>query len=144
MYGLKKDWVLEKQPRVCVLEDYQGGEARWCPGCGDHAVLNSVQRVARDEASALVGVVRPRVRYGVPAEVNADRRDRTTTVVRQPASAVADATCDVEQPPRAGMGSGERIPLHMEPQRLLSRDVACLNPLGHQAFEDVGIVGHGL
>ena len=48
MYGLKKDWVLEKRPRVCVLEDYQGGEARWCPGCGDHAVLNSVQRVARD------------------------------------------------------------------------------------------------
>ncbi len=49
MYGLKKDWVLEKQPRVCVLEDYQGAEARWCPGCGDHAVLNAVQRVARDQ-----------------------------------------------------------------------------------------------
>jgi 2-oxoglutarate ferredoxin oxidoreductase subunit beta len=48
MYGLKNDWVLEKRPRVCVLEDYVGGEARWCPGCGDHAVLNSVQRVARD------------------------------------------------------------------------------------------------
>ncbi|UCF37097.1 MAG: 2-oxoglutarate oxidoreductase [Acidobacteriota bacterium] len=48
MYGLKKDWVLEKKPRVCVLEDYMGAEARWCPGCGDHAVLNSVQRVARD------------------------------------------------------------------------------------------------
>lgn len=48
MYGLKKDWVLEKKPRVCVLEDYMGAEARWCPGCGDHAVLNAVQRVARD------------------------------------------------------------------------------------------------
>lgn len=48
MYGLKKDWVWEKTPRVCVLEDYVGAEARWCPGCGDHAVLNAVQRVARD------------------------------------------------------------------------------------------------
>jgi 2-oxoglutarate/2-oxoacid ferredoxin oxidoreductase subunit beta len=48
MYGLKKDWVLEKQTRVCVLEDYIGAEARWCPGCGDHAVLTAVQRVARD------------------------------------------------------------------------------------------------
>lgn len=48
MYGLKKDWVLQKKPRVCVLEDYVGAEARWCPGCGDHAVLNSVQRIARD------------------------------------------------------------------------------------------------
>ena len=48
MYGLKKDWAVEKRPRVCVLEDYVGSEARWCPGCGDHAVLNSVQRVARD------------------------------------------------------------------------------------------------
>lgn len=48
MYGLKKDWAMEKRPRVCVLEDYVGSEARWCPGCGDHAVLNSVQRVARD------------------------------------------------------------------------------------------------
>jgi len=48
VYGLKKDWVWEKTPRVCVLEDYIGAEARWCPGCGDHAVLNAVQRVARD------------------------------------------------------------------------------------------------
>lgn len=48
MYGIKTDWVLEKKPRVCVLEDYMGAEARWCPGCGDHAVLNAVQRVARD------------------------------------------------------------------------------------------------
>jgi 2-oxoglutarate/2-oxoacid ferredoxin oxidoreductase subunit beta len=48
MYGVKQDWVLQKQPRVCVLEDYIGAEARWCPGCGDHAVLNAVQRVARD------------------------------------------------------------------------------------------------
>lgn len=48
MYGLKQDWVPEQKPRICVLEDYIGREARWCPGCGDFAVLNSVQRVARD------------------------------------------------------------------------------------------------
>jgi 2-oxoglutarate ferredoxin oxidoreductase subunit beta len=26
-----------------------GVEPRWCPGCGDHAVLNAVQRLARDK-----------------------------------------------------------------------------------------------
>lgn len=52
MYGLTKDWELEGVPRVCVLEDYIGSEARWCPGCGDHAVLGAVQRLARDEQLA--------------------------------------------------------------------------------------------
>lgn len=42
-------WAIEERPRVCTLEDYQGVEARWCPGCGDHAVLNAVQRLARDQ-----------------------------------------------------------------------------------------------
>ncbi len=27
------------------MDDYQGPEARWCPGCGDHSVLSSVQRL---------------------------------------------------------------------------------------------------
>lgn len=49
MYGLKQEWDIEPQPRTCTLEDYQGAEARWCPGCGDHAVLNAVQRLARDK-----------------------------------------------------------------------------------------------
>lgn len=48
MYGLKKDWEIEPQPRACALEDYYGAEPRWCPGCGDHSVLSSVQRLARD------------------------------------------------------------------------------------------------
>ena len=48
MYGLKKDWMPEARPRHHCLEDYEGGEPRWCPGCGDHAVLNAVQRLARD------------------------------------------------------------------------------------------------
>ncbi len=49
MYGLKQEWDIEPQPRNCTLEDYQGAEARWCPGCGDHAVLSAVQRLARDK-----------------------------------------------------------------------------------------------
>ncbi len=49
MYGLKKDWDLEPLPRVFALGDYEGAVPRWCSGCGDHAVLNAMQRIARDE-----------------------------------------------------------------------------------------------
>ena len=31
------------------LEDYEGGVPRWCTGCGDNAILASVQRLCRDE-----------------------------------------------------------------------------------------------
>lgn len=48
MFGLKHDWEIEDAPPPCTLDDYKGAEARWCPGCGDHAVLAAVQRVARD------------------------------------------------------------------------------------------------
>jgi 2-oxoglutarate ferredoxin oxidoreductase subunit beta len=30
------------------LHDYEGSVARWCPGCGDHAVLGALQRLCRD------------------------------------------------------------------------------------------------
>jgi 2-oxoglutarate ferredoxin oxidoreductase subunit beta len=49
MYGLKTDWPEESHPRYMTLEDYEGAEPRWCPGCGDHAVLTAVQRLCRDE-----------------------------------------------------------------------------------------------
>ncbi|MFN2427649.1 MAG: thiamine pyrophosphate-dependent enzyme [Candidatus Binatia bacterium] len=49
MFGLKTDWSLEVLPRYFTMEDYEGGVARWCPGCGDHAVLTAVQRICRDE-----------------------------------------------------------------------------------------------
>jgi len=49
MFGLKQDWSLHVLPRYFTLEDYEGGTARWCPGCGDHGVLSSVQRICRDE-----------------------------------------------------------------------------------------------
>ncbi len=48
MYGLKQDWAVEEADRCFVIEDYEGREPRWCPGCGDHAVLSSLQRLARD------------------------------------------------------------------------------------------------
>lgn len=49
MYGLKKDWEVEGPQRVFMLGDYVSAEPRWCPGCGDHAVLTAVQRLARDQ-----------------------------------------------------------------------------------------------
>lgn len=41
--------VFEEAPQVFTLEDYQGNQARWCPGCGDHGVLHSVQRICAEE-----------------------------------------------------------------------------------------------
>ena len=49
MFGLKTDWFEEASPRYYSVGDYEGGTARWCPGCGDHAVLTAVQRLCRDE-----------------------------------------------------------------------------------------------
>jgi 2-oxoglutarate ferredoxin oxidoreductase subunit beta len=44
------DGLLEEEvPRYFTLEDYEGGVARWCPGCGDLAVLTAVQKILRDE-----------------------------------------------------------------------------------------------
>ena len=48
MFGLKEDWSLDVFERYFTLGNYAGGEARWCPGCGDFAVLNTVHRVLRD------------------------------------------------------------------------------------------------
>ncbi|MDH3212541.1 MAG: thiamine pyrophosphate-dependent enzyme [Myxococcales bacterium] len=49
MYGLKTDWPEEAPPSYFTLDDYAGQVPRWCPGCGDHAVLTAVQRLCRDE-----------------------------------------------------------------------------------------------
>jgi 2-oxoglutarate/2-oxoacid ferredoxin oxidoreductase subunit beta len=49
MFGLKTDWALEVPPYYYSLEDYEGGVPRWCPACGDHAVLTAVQKICRDE-----------------------------------------------------------------------------------------------
>ena len=31
------------------IEDYGSSTARWCPGCGDHAILTAVQKLCREE-----------------------------------------------------------------------------------------------
>jgi 2-oxoglutarate ferredoxin oxidoreductase subunit beta len=31
------------------MSEYEGAVARWCPGCGDHGILSSVQRLLADE-----------------------------------------------------------------------------------------------
>lgn len=49
MFGLKADWSLEIHERYFTIGDYAGGEARWCPGCGDHGILVALQRICRDE-----------------------------------------------------------------------------------------------
>ena len=38
--------------RTFVSEDYQGGIARWCSGCGDHSVLNAAQKLLAVENMA--------------------------------------------------------------------------------------------
>lgn len=48
MFGLDQDWALEVPERYFTLESYDGGVARWCPGCGDFAMLSAVQRICRD------------------------------------------------------------------------------------------------
>ncbi len=49
MFGLKPDVALDVPEKHYALEDYVDGVARWCPGCGDHAVLASVQKLCRDK-----------------------------------------------------------------------------------------------
>jgi 2-oxoglutarate ferredoxin oxidoreductase subunit beta len=49
MFGLKADYTLDIPDRYFTLENYEGGVPRWCPGCGDHAVLSTVQRICRDK-----------------------------------------------------------------------------------------------
>lgn len=49
MYGLKTDWQEEAPVRYFALSDYEAAVARWCHGCGNHAILTAVQRLARDE-----------------------------------------------------------------------------------------------
>lgn len=29
---------------VYTAKDYKSGQPRWCPGCGDHAFLNSLHK----------------------------------------------------------------------------------------------------
>jgi 2-oxoglutarate ferredoxin oxidoreductase subunit beta len=42
----------EEEDRVFELQDYEGAEPRWCPGCGDLSVLSAMQRLAVAEQFA--------------------------------------------------------------------------------------------
>lgn len=53
MLGLKYDLCdLEVPDTFYSIEDYESSTARWCPGCGDHAILASVQKLCREEQLA--------------------------------------------------------------------------------------------
>jgi len=52
MFGLKTDCTLEVPEQYYTMDDYVSGVARWCPGCGDHAVLTAVQRLCREKQLA--------------------------------------------------------------------------------------------
>ena len=49
MFGIKQDFICELPKKYFTLSNYEKGVARWCPGCGDHAVLSSVQRLCREK-----------------------------------------------------------------------------------------------
>jgi len=49
MYGLKSDVALELPSKYYALEGYEKGVARWCPGCGDHAVLTNMQKLLKEK-----------------------------------------------------------------------------------------------
>jgi 2-oxoglutarate ferredoxin oxidoreductase subunit beta len=49
MFGVNNTCSLNLEEDYKTLEDYQGRLARWCPGCGDNAILSAVQRLCRDE-----------------------------------------------------------------------------------------------
>ncbi len=50
MLGLKFDLCdLETPDTYYSIEDYGSSTARWCPGCGDHAILTAVQKLCREE-----------------------------------------------------------------------------------------------
>ncbi|HJM07306.1 MAG: thiamine pyrophosphate-dependent enzyme [SAR324 cluster bacterium] len=52
MFGLRPDCVLKVPEEYYTLEDYESNEPRWCPSCGDHAVLTAVQKVCREKQLA--------------------------------------------------------------------------------------------
>lgn len=49
MFGLSVQSLLDIDQEYHSLEDYQSSQPRWCPGCGDNAILTSVQKLCRDE-----------------------------------------------------------------------------------------------
>ncbi len=50
MFGLNTDYCAIDIPQTYhVQSEYEKGIARWCPGCGDHTVLQAVQRLCAEK-----------------------------------------------------------------------------------------------
>ena len=49
MFGLKETQTIDYEQEYYSLKDYENAIPRWCSGCGDNAILSSVQRLCRDE-----------------------------------------------------------------------------------------------
>lgn len=49
MNGINPDTLIDLPESVYCLTDYEKVAAKWCPGCGDHSVLTTVQKLCRDE-----------------------------------------------------------------------------------------------
>lgn len=49
MFGIDQECFFDVDRELYTLDDYQGNVPRWCPGCGDNAILTSVQKLCRDE-----------------------------------------------------------------------------------------------
>jgi 2-oxoglutarate ferredoxin oxidoreductase subunit beta len=49
MFGFQEACHVDLEQDYYSLQDYQSAVPRWCPGCGDNAILTSVQRLCRDE-----------------------------------------------------------------------------------------------
>jgi 2-oxoglutarate ferredoxin oxidoreductase subunit beta len=49
MFGLGASRAIDYDEPYYNLETYQSAVPRWCPGCGDNAILTAVQRLCRDE-----------------------------------------------------------------------------------------------
>lgn len=52
MFGLNQTSTVDFDQDYYSLDDYQGDLPRWCTGCGDNAILTSVQKLCRDEQLA--------------------------------------------------------------------------------------------
>ena len=48
MHGLRTGFLPVVSDRAFTLASYEGGVARWCPGCGDHAILTAVKRLCHE------------------------------------------------------------------------------------------------
>lgn len=46
---MKSDVALDLPSTYYSLEGYEKGVARWCPGCGDHAVLANMQKLLKEK-----------------------------------------------------------------------------------------------